>query len=266
MSNSEYIFTSTQHSQELERLQALEQVFDPATRKKIESTGISAGWRCLEVGAGAGAIAQWMATVVGDNGSVVAVDLNTRFLNNLRSPNLEVIEADIRYLPLNYPLFDLVHARYVLIHIPDFQVALSRMLDLLKPGGWIVIEEPDFSVARAIYGEKDALESFNRVYEAICQMFAQLNLDYAFGIKLPAIFQQCGLQQLSVENDVPLSNGGSGIAKVMKMSTVQLAEKYISTSVVDSTDIDRYCQFADDPQTWAIYYGTVGVIARKGHL
>jgi SAM-dependent methyltransferase len=262
---SPYIFTSTNDSQELERLQAIEQFFDPASRKRIESTGISKDWRCLEVGAGAGAIAQWMATVVGDNGTVVAVDLDTRFLTNLQSSNLKVVEADIRHLSLDYPLFDLIHARYVLIHLPDFQVALSRMLDLLKPGGWIAIEEPDFSVARAISGDKIASESFHRVNRAICQMFAQRNLDYAFGVRLPAMFQECGLEQLSVENDVPLAAGGSGIAQVMKMSAMQLAEKYVATGAANSRDIDLYCQFADDPKSWAIYYGTVGVIARKGN-
>jgi hypothetical protein len=71
------------------------------------------------------------------------------------------------------------------------------------------------------------------------------------------------LQQLSVENDTPLSNGGSGIATVMKMSTLQLAEKYIATGQATKEDIEKYCQFTDDRCAWAVYYATVGVIAQK---
>lgn len=262
MSMSQYVFTDSQHVKELERLQAIEQVFDPASRRRIQATGITADWRCLEVGAGAGSVMQWMAAVVGENGKVVAVDLDTRFVANIQLPNVEVLEADIRHLPLENHSFDLVHARYVLIHIPDFQVALSRMLDLLKPGGWIVIEEPDFSAARAIVGEERVCQSMNRVNRAILQMFANRNMDYALGVKLPATFQKLGLQQLSVENDAPLSNGGSGVATVMKMSTVQLAEKYIATGEATQKDIEQYCLFSEDRNAWAIYYATVGVTAQ----
>ena len=263
MSTFQYIFTDSQHYREFERLQAIEQVFDPASQKRIQSTGIAESWRCLEVGAGAGSITRWLAAVVGENGKVVAVDLNTCFVANINQPNVEVLEADVRHLPLENDSFDLVHARYVLIHIPDFQVALTRMLKLLKPGGWIVLEEPDFSAARAIVGKKAACESMERVNQSILQMFENRGMDYALGVKLPAILQKFGLQQLSVENDTHLSNGGSGVATVMKMSTLQLAEKYIATGRATQEDIERYCLFAEDQSAWAIYYATVGVIAQK---
>lgn len=263
MSESTYVFTESQHSKELERLQAIEQVFDPASQRQIQATGIRTNWRCLEVGAGAGSITQWMAAVVGQGGKVVAVDLDTRFVANIKLSNVEVLEADIRHFPVESHSFDLVHARYVLIHLPDFQVALSRMIDLLKPGGWLVIEEPDFSAARAIIGEESVCQSVNRVNQAILQMFNNRSMDYALGVKLPAIFQRFGLRQLSVENYTPLSEGGSGVATVMKMSTMQLAEKYIETGKATQQDIEQYCQFAEDPDTWAIYYSTIGVTAKK---
>ncbi|TAF07306.1 MAG: class I SAM-dependent methyltransferase [Nostocales cyanobacterium] len=263
MSKSQYVFTDVHNAQEFERLQAIEKVFDPASCKRLQATGITTGWRCLEVGAGAGSITQWMAATVGESGKVVAVDLDTRFLSNVKLLNVEVLEADIRNIPLEHHSFDLIHARYVLIHILDFQVALSKMLDLLKPGGWIVIEEPDFSAARAIFGEEAICQSMNRVNQAIFQMFAHRGLDFALGVKLPAIFQKLGLQQLSVENDAPISAGGSGLAKMMKMSAVQLAEKYLATGEASQADIDNYCLFADDIKTWAIYYATVGITAQK---
>jgi SAM-dependent methyltransferase len=263
MSTSQYVFTDSQHSREFERLQAIEQVFDPASQRRIQSTGITGSWRCLEVGAGAGSITRWLAAAVGESGKVVAVDLDTRFVANINQPNVEVLEADIRHLPLENHSFDLIHARYVLIHISDFRVALTRMLKLLKHGGWIVLEEPDFSAARAIIGEESACQSMNRVNQSILQMFANRGMDYALGVKLPAILQGFDLQPLSVENDAPLSNGGSGVATVMKMSTLQLAEKYISTGKSTHEDIEKYCLFADDRSAWAIYYATVGVIAQK---
>lgn len=263
MPTSQYIFTDARYAKELQRLQAIEQVFDPSSRRRIRSTGIDKNWRCLEVGAGAGSIARWLSETVGERGKVVAVDLDTRFIANISQPNVEVIQTDIKDLPIENPCFDLIHARYVLIHIRDFQVALSRMLKSLKPGGWIVLEEPDFSAARAISGDKQAYQSVNRVNRAIGQMFTAKSMDCALGVKLPAILQSCGLQQLRVENDAHLSNGGSEIAKIMQMSAVQLTEKYIATGEVDRKDIERYCQFTNDQNAWAIYYATVGIVGRK---
>ncbi len=263
VTDSSYVFAKSQDSPELERLQTIEKVFDPATRKRILATGVTTGWRCLEVGAGAGSVMGWMADIVGESGNVVAVDMDTRFLQDSQPSNVEILQEDIRYLELEKHSFDLIHARFVLVHIPDFRVALSQMLSMLKPGGWIVLEEPDFAAARAIVGNSKVLQSVNRVNQAILRMFANKGLDYALGVKLPAICQRQGLQLLSIDNDTPLVNGGFGIATVMKMSAMQLAEVYIATGQANHEDIEQYCQFADDPSTWAIYHATVGVVAQK---
>jgi SAM-dependent methyltransferase len=261
MSTSQYVFNNAQDSTEFVRLQGIEKEFDPTTQRRIASTGISEGWRCLEVGAGAGSIARWLSSVVGEKGKVVAVDLDTRFIENINLPNIEVIKEDIQNFDLENHTFDLIHARYVLIHIAKYRVALTRMLQLLKPNGWLVLEEPDFSAARAIAGKE--IESVNRVNQSIGQMFENRGLDYAFGVKLPAILQEFDLQPLSVENDAHLANGGSGVANMMKMSALQLAEKYIFTGKSSHEDIEKYCLFAEDQSAWAIYYATVGVIAQK---
>ena len=83
------------------------------------------------------------------------------------------------------------------------------------------------------------------------------------GLKLPASLQRRGLQDLTVENDAPFCVGGSGMATVMKMSAEQLREKYLATGIVGLSDLERYCRFADDPNTGAIYYASIAVSGRK---
>ena len=75
--------------------------------------------------------------------------------------------------------------------------------------------------------------------------------------------QRRELQHLTVENDASPCAGGDGLAMVMKMSAEQLREKYLATGFVDQSDLERYCRFADDPNTWAIYYATIAVSGRK---
>jgi trans-aconitate methyltransferase len=45
--------------------------------------------------------------------------------------------------PLPDAAFDLIHARLVLIHVPEREEVLARLVAALKPGGWMVEEEFD---------------------------------------------------------------------------------------------------------------------------
>lgn len=263
MTEATYVFQRVDDRRERERLRAIEGVFDPASRRRLLATGLQAGWHCLEVGPGAGSIMNWMGEVVGPTGQVVAVDLDTKFLSDEERPHVSVVRADICAAQLPQESFEVVHARYVLIHLADYEVALTKMLGCLKPGGWLVLEEPDFSASRGISGEEQELASVRKVNQAIEQMYATLRMDYALGLKLPALLQQRGLKDLTVENETPLCAGGSSMATVMKMSAEQLREKYLATGVVEPEDLERYCRFADDPNAWAIYYATIAVSSRK---
>ena len=139
MAQSEYVFQRVEDQRELERLRMIERVSDPASRRRLLAIGLQAGWRCLEVGPGAGSIMTWMGEAVGPTGQVVAVDLNPKFLSEAERPNVSVVRADIRTTQLPRQSFDVVHARYVLIHLPDYEEALTKMFDSLKPGGCLVL-------------------------------------------------------------------------------------------------------------------------------
>src|SRR5205807_3776967 len=95
---------------ELERLQALETIFDPSSQAVLESLGLAAGWRCLDVGAGAGSVSRWLAEQVGPGGTVVAADIEPSLLRRLAGPNVVVTEHDLAAGPFPESGFDLVHA------------------------------------------------------------------------------------------------------------------------------------------------------------
>jgi SAM-dependent methyltransferase len=131
---------------ERSRLGGLEQKLDAGTIHHLETLGVGPGWRCWEVGAGGGSIAAWLSQRVGDHGHVLATDLETSFLERLSYPNLEARRHDIAAdeHPVGGP-FDLVHARWLLHWIADRRRAFARMIAVLRPGGWLLIEEPDFA-------------------------------------------------------------------------------------------------------------------------
>ena len=131
-----------------ERLALLERIFDPLSRQRRSL--VQPGWRCLEVGAGRGSMAVWLAEQVGDSGHVVAIDIDASFLKGLNLPNLEVRQHNI----LNDPLdalgpgsFDLVCSRLLLFWLAGKQeTAVRRMVECLRPGGWLVDEDGDWGM------------------------------------------------------------------------------------------------------------------------
>src|SRR5882762_7784907 len=131
------------------RFDALASLFDSGTKRHVEALGPIENWRCLEVAAGGGSIARWLAARVGKGGSVVATDIDVRHLQDLSLPNLEIVQHNILDDALPEPAFDLVHTRLLLVHLPRREDALDRMISALRPGGWLLAEEFDSVSTRA---------------------------------------------------------------------------------------------------------------------
>src|SRR5262249_9244392 len=131
---------------ESRRLELLEHRLDPLTKRRIQGVGLGEGARCLEIGGGRGSITRWLSDVVGPAGRVVATDLQIGFLSEMDVANVEVLWHDVRTGTFPPGSFDLIHTRAVLMHISPSVDLLHRMVTWLAPGGWVVLEEPDFGM------------------------------------------------------------------------------------------------------------------------
>jgi 2-polyprenyl-3-methyl-5-hydroxy-6-metoxy-1,4-benzoquinol methylase len=128
---------------EAERLAALAAASDPATISVLASLHVPSGGTCLELGAGTGSIALWIADNLGPR-RVTATDLDTQILDRLRHPALRVARHDTRVDSFPPSSFDLIVARNLLGHLPDRDDILDRMISWLAPEGWILIEDTSF--------------------------------------------------------------------------------------------------------------------------
>lgn len=141
---SAYIFDSHKEDKELKRLKLIEAAFDAESISCLKKTGLKTDWYCLEIGPGAGSILAWLGGKVGEHGAVVGIDKNTKYVDHLKTAPFQIITGDFSEAQFERA-FDLIHCRYVLIHNAEEQGLISKIKQCLKPGAYVVLEEPDFT-------------------------------------------------------------------------------------------------------------------------
>jgi SAM-dependent methyltransferase len=197
-----------------DRLSLLELIFDPASRRRREI--VQPGWRCLEVGAGRGSMAVWLAERVGPSGHVVATDIDISYLKRLNLPNLEVRRHNILDDPLDAldpGSFDLVSSRLMLFWLVGKQeMAILRMVECLRPGGWFVDEDGDWGTVAPVDPSDPYSDSYNRAWQG-GEWWASRGYDPTFGRKLPVLFEHCGLENIGHEATAEVVRGGSPWAR-----------------------------------------------------
>jgi len=124
----------------------------------IESSGITAGQRVLEIGCGSGGFTTHVARAVGPDGQVEALDIQPAMLAQLEKKlalvenqdiqNITLHQASAYQLPFEDRAIDLVYLITVLPEIPDQPRALEEIKRVLKPGGILAVSEllldPDY--------------------------------------------------------------------------------------------------------------------------
>jgi SAM-dependent methyltransferase len=204
---------------EAERLGLLEQLYDPGSRRRRDL--VQPGWRCLEVGAGRGSMAAWLAEQVGPTGLVVAIDIDVTFLQWLDLPNLEVRRHNILEDPLErlgQATFDLVCSRLTLFWLADRQeTAIRNMVGCLRPGGWLVDEDGDWGTPGPVDPSHPTYAGYHDAFRG-GEWWTSRGYDPAFGRKLPVMFERCGLQNIRHEASTEVVRGASPWARWWRQS------------------------------------------------
>jgi 2-polyprenyl-3-methyl-5-hydroxy-6-metoxy-1,4-benzoquinol methylase len=225
------------------RLQLLEQCYDPASLRRLAEL-VEPGWRCLEVGAGGGSITRWLCRAVGPTGRVAAVDLDTRFVEELEEVNVDIHRRDVVNDGLPEGTFDFIHTRALLVHIPERDAVLAQLAGRLRPGGWLLVEEPDntlfLSLTAGRYGE---------AWSYIMAGLAAAGVAHNWARQLPSLLQGYGLADVQVECEIPYGAGGSSLAQFAQLSGRQLRERALTLGATVEL-LDEAESQLDDAARW----------------
>lgn len=228
------------------RFAALSALFDPGTIRHLQERGVRRGWHCLEVGGGSGTIARWLADRVGPTGRVLATDIDPRFLESLRLPNLEVQRHNIATDSLPEAAFDLVHARLVLMHLPEREQALARMISALKPGGWLLEEEYD-SCSMLPDPAVSPGEILLQTQIAVNRLLDNGGVDRLYGRRLIGRLRAHGLVNVSGEARAFMSQHGSPGIALARATYELLREAMIEGNYITPQQFEEDVARLDDP-------------------
>jgi SAM-dependent methyltransferase len=237
-------------------------LLDATTFGHLNRLGIGEGWRCWEVGAGAMTVPKWLAERVGPTGQVLATDIDPSFLQDIGSQPFEVRRHDIAVDPVPAETFDLVHARLLLEHLSDPDVALARMVETVQPGGWLLMESADPRLQPLACPDRTgpSEELANRVLQA-CWTLQAGRTDLAYGRTLPRRLRALGLVDVAAE--VRFSLAGA-TQRQLHWTLIQRArERLITSALVAPEEVEQHLADVDSGRLDLAAFPVVSAWGRK---
>ena len=227
------------------RLALMSELLDPMHRRYIDALNIvRPGARTLEVGCGNASISAWLADRVTPGGKAVALDVDLSLIN-VRAPNLELRQGDIVAGPVEHVSFDLVTARAVLHHIADAEAAIKNLVASVRPGGALLLIEPDFlpvSVA-----EPREVRAF---WQGWLAWSRERGIDYHIGRALAPRLAALGLMQINGTAETAIYNGGSRWADYWTQTITELRDDLISSGKLNDALVDTFLRYCADSSWW----------------
>jgi 2-polyprenyl-3-methyl-5-hydroxy-6-metoxy-1,4-benzoquinol methylase len=186
---------------------------DDVYRRPLETAterlGLSAGWKCVDVGAGGGDVSIALGKIVGPSGRVFAVDIDPK----RRDQVAEIAARETQVIALTQAAeelllpekVDLAFCRFLLLQVIDPKVVVERMASAVRPGGWIVIQE--------------AITSAGRIGESPISAFGGTMRHPDIGIAVPKIVHELGLEMTDCWAEAPVALGDTPESRYLEAMT-----------------------------------------------
>src|SRR5262245_62146235 len=252
-----YIFGNTQAEQR--RLVALAESFEPSARWLLDQIRIQPGWRAIDVGCGPLGILHLLSERVGSNGVVVGLEREARFADMAQDQiaqrhlgNVNVLQADILASGLHKQSFDLAHERLVMVNISSPEAFLSKVVDLVRPGGTVAVEEID-NVSWVCQPPHPSWETLLQTFHAV---FRASGGNVHFGPRIPELLPAAALanvqSKVHVDAAIRVGYGRTDLLTLLDSLGEQVSKLGLLTEDELTRLLQRVATHRDDPNTIVI--------------
>ncbi|MEU1519098.1 methyltransferase domain-containing protein [Streptomyces sp. NPDC005811] len=237
--------------------------YDDITLARLRALGAGPGWRCLDVGAGTGTVARRLLAQARVT-SVLAVDRDVRFLVARPLPGLDVLEADITADATSARLapgrFRLVHARFVLMHLPERERLIPALAELVEPGGVLVLSDAVDLTSDRTTPDTPYAEVMRAMWRGLRDT---IGTDVSWVPSYPHLLREAGLRSVGAEIHVPPLLPGSPISRFWADTWERGRTAMLATGLVDDAAVDRAVRYLDSDDCAALSAGMLTAWGRK---
>lgn len=219
------------------RLSVLSQILEPTTLALFERIGFEEGMDCLDMGSGGGDVTRLLAHLVGSQGRVVGIDFDAEIVR-LATADAQAAGLDhVSFRVANVydlepgPVFDRVYVRFLLCHLPDPARALRKLMQMLKPGGVLIVEDVEMN-GRFCYPAFPLFEAGAHLYSTAAR---RKGGDPEIGPKLPGLLQAAGLQEVGVNMVQPVFLHGKG-KTMMSLTLHRVADAVLAEGLATASE------------------------------
>ena len=252
--NAVYPLGSSQGESARLQRQAEELAADSAAL--LDRVVLRPGHSAIDLGCGPRGILDILASRVAPAGRVVGLDsdhvhtaMAAEFTASRGLSGVEIITADARNTGLPSGSFDLVHARTLLVNLPEPAEAAAEMTRLARPGGWVASTEPDTEHALC-YPPHPA---FDRLRDIFTAAFRRNGADPWIGRRVPELFRQAGLQDVEVEARVQMYPPGNSRRTIRLDLVRSMRPQVLEMGLATAAELDELDAAArahlDNPHT-----------------
>jgi SAM-dependent methyltransferase len=221
------------------RLRILHDLYGLGTCRLLLQSGLDRGMRVADLGCGVGMVTELLAELVGSEGHVVGVDASAAQLAQARAAlngdgsNATFVEASATDTGLPDESFDLVYCRFLLLHLPDPEIALNEMFRILKPNGVLVCEDGDLTASGS--EPPSALNAFPYLWG---RLGPKRGLDYTLGRRLFRMVLAAGFPAPVVAFNQPVESHGEN-KRFLELSVAEAGPAFIDAGLITAKELDR---------------------------
>jgi SAM-dependent methyltransferase len=238
------------------RLQRQSEELRPDSAALLDRVGLGPGQAAIDLGCGPRGILDLLAERVSPGGRVVGLDADPahvamarHFTTQHRLGGVTIVAADARRTGLPPGSFDLVHARTLLVNVPEPAEVLGEMVRLAKPGGWVASLEPDAEHPLCYPPHP----GYTRIWELFRAAFGRHGADLLIGRRLADLYRQAGLRDIGVQARAGVYQAGDSRRMIGPDLVRSMHPVIVSLGLADQRELDQLDRAVrahlDDPRT-----------------